>query len=126
MDPALEDFIYSQSENQQLILLPLSDFLIGFPEINLKIRYKIPFFDRRTWVCYLNPIKDEGIELAFLRGNELSNTQGALGFYGRKQVMGIRYFRPQDIIYEVIQDILLEALELDERVPYTVKKKKAE
>lgn len=124
MDPALEDFIYAHTENQQLILLQLSDFLIDFPEISFKIRYKIPFFDRKTWVCYLNPIKDDGIELAFLRGSELPNTLGALRFYGRKQVMGIRYFRPEDINFEVLQDVLMEAIELDDKVPYTVKKKK--
>jgi len=123
MDPAIEDFIYSQSENQQQILLLLNDFLMDFPEIIPKIRYKIPFYYRKTWICYLNPLKKDGIELAFLRGNELSNAQGVLSYYGRKQVMGIRYFHPDEINIEVIQDVLLEALELDESVPYTLKKK---
>ena len=125
MDPAIEDYIYSQSENQQLILLKLNDFLIDFPEITPKVRYKIPFYYRKSWICYLNSIKNDGIELAFLRGNELSNLGGALRYYGRKQVMGIRYFYPEDINFDLIQDVLIEALELDERVPYTVKKNKA-
>lgn len=124
MDTVIEDYIYSQSENQQLILLKLNDFLIDFPEITSKVRYKIPFYYRKSWICYLNSINKDGIELAFLRGNELSNLQGALCYYGRKQVMGIRYFRPEDINFDVIQDILLEAIELDESMPYSVKKKK--
>lgn len=124
MDSAIENYIYSQSENQQLILLKLNDFLIDFPEITPKVRYKIPFYYRKSWICYLNCIKNDGIELAFLRGNELSNLQGALRYYGRKQVMGIRYFCLEDINFDTLQDVLIEALELDEHVPYTVKKNK--
>jgi hypothetical protein len=46
-------------------------------ELNLedKIRFGIPFYFGRSWICYLNPIKNHKVELAFVRGNELSNIQ---------------------------------------------------
>jgi len=75
-------------------------------------------------MCYLNPTKDNGVELCFTRGNELSNTQRILQSKGRKQVSGITYYEIKQIEESPILEILYEALLLDDEVPYKIKKKK--
>jgi len=75
-------------------------------------------------MCYLNPTKDNGVELCFTRGNELSNTQRILQSKGRKQVSGMTYYEIKQIEESPILEILYEALLLDDEVPYKIKKKK--
>lgn len=95
-------------------------------ELNLlgKIRYQIPFYYQKSWICYLNPLKDGRIELAFLRGNELSDVQQLLSFNGRKQVAGIAFRSMEEIPVEKIMEIIHEALLLDTKIPYKSKRKK--
>lgn len=126
MNP-VEDFIYGKEGNQRAILVFLHEILSTHFDLTNKIRYKIPFYYNRSWICYLNPIKGDKIELAFLRGNELSNEQGLLDNKGRKQVYGIEFEKVSDIKEEVLYEILQEAVLLDESVPYAsknIKKKK--
>lgn len=93
-------------------------------EFNLtdKIRHKIPFYFGRTWICYLNPLKDGAVEFAFVRGNELSNEQGLLDHKGRKLVAGITFSDVDEIPQQAIKEIIHEAVFLDEEIPYKVKR----
>ena len=120
----VEDFISLQEGETRQIMQYLHDVLAGELGLVDKIRYRIPFYYHKSWICYSNPLKSNGVELAFLRGNELSNEQGILDFKGRKQVAGIelRTFSeiPRAAIYEIIQ----EALILDEIKPYASKRTK--
>ncbi len=72
----------------------------------------------------MNPLKDEGIEFAFTRGNELSNEQGLLEDRGRKQVRGVVFKSLSDIPFRTLMEILQEAIVLDEKVPYRSYRKK--
>ena len=121
---SVEHFIYQHEGMQQAILEYLHELISSLPEVTSKIRYKIPFYYRKSWFCYLNPTKDGGIELAFTRGNELSNEQGLLASRGRKQVYGVIYNRLKDIDEEVLLEVLTEALVLDEEVKYASKRNK--
>lgn len=118
------DFIYRQSANQQEILHLLHELIMSFPEVEDKIRFKVPFYFKNSWICYLNPVKGDGIELAFTRANELSNEQGLLDFGDRKQIAGIKLYNKEAIPTETILEILQEAILLDETVSYSVRKKK--
>lgn len=118
------NFIYGKEGVQRDILLHLHGLLSTFPEVTGKIRYRIPFYFRKSWICYLNPIKNGGVELAFPRGNELSNAQGILMANDRKQVRGITFVNVKDIPDETIIEILAEAILLDEEVKYASKRKK--
>ena len=89
-----------------------------------KIRYGIPFYYRKSWVCYLNPIKPDGIDMVYLRGKELSNAQGLLDDTGRKQVAGIKIFNIAQFSFSSLTEILNEALLLDEQVPYPSSRRK--
>lgn len=62
----------------------------------------------------MNPIKNNGIELAFINGNQLSNDQGVLKMKTRKMVAGIDLYNVNQIPLKSIDEIIQEALILDE------------
>ena len=121
---SVEAFILDKEGAQQAILQYLHNLMESTPEVTSKIRYKIPFYYRKSWICYLNPIKKPvGIEMVFLRGNELSNEQGLLDPRGRKQVAGVIFTKVEEIPMETLLEVIQEALYLDETVPYASKRK---
>lgn len=91
----------------------------SFPGIVMRERYKLPFYFGRSWICYLNPQKKGGIELAFTRGNELEDVSGLLRFRGRKQIAGVVFEKAADIPEEHVRSLFTEACALDRAVPYT-------
>lgn len=110
---ACTDFIYEQEEPVQSIMMTLHELLSTFPEISCKIRFKIPFYYRKSWVCYLNPLKNKSVELVFIHGGRLSNVQGLLHTKGRKMVAGITFSSIEDINMEAVLEILAEAILLE-------------
>jgi hypothetical protein len=90
-----------------------------------KLRFKIPFYYRNSWICYLNPSKNNSIEFVFVRGHELSNTQGLLDNKGRKQVWSMELTKPSEMPIKELTEIIQEAILLDETVPYASKGKKS-
>lgn len=120
---AVEIFIDEAEEPARSIMIFLHELLTNKLGLKPKIRYKIPFYDSKTWICYLNPRKDTSVELAFIRGNELSNAQGLLEPNGRKQIMGVNFTSLKDIHYESLMEVLLEAIELNTSTPYKSKRK---
>ena len=121
---AIFQFIDRYEGKQQEVLQYLHNLLVSFPDIEPKIRYKIPFYFRKSWICYLNPIKKKGIELCFTRGNELSNAQGLLEARDRKQIRGVIFETVEAIPEEILIEVLQEAFLLDETIPYPSKRRK--
>lgn len=120
----VEDFIYGQDETVQKILLHFHELLQVEFNLQPKIRFKIPFYFNNSWVCYLNPIKGDGVELAFTRANELSNSSGILDFKDRKQIAGIEIYKLETSKLNAVYEVLQEAILLDENVPYASKRVK--
>jgi hypothetical protein len=118
------DFIYSTEGTQREILLRMHELFTTELDLTDKIRFKIPFYYRKSWICYLNPIKNNGIELAFLRGNELEDPYGLLDSRGRQQVTGIALYEPSDMPIREITEIVHQAIILDDTVPYAPKRKR--
>jgi len=119
----VEAFILEKEGQQQAVLQFLHDLMMSTPEVTSKIRYKVPFYYRKSWICYLNPTKKPaGIEMVFLRGNELSNEQGLLDARGRKQVAGVIFEKVEDIPVETLLEVIQEAIWLDETTPYASKR----
>ncbi len=110
----VESFIYQYEGKQQEVMLYLHHLLIK--EFNLidKIRYKIPFYDYKSWICYQNPKRNGVVELAFTKGNKLSNQQGLLESKGRKQVSSIEFTSLAEIPKQQLKEIIHEAILLDE------------
>ncbi|HMO39915.1 MAG TPA: DUF1801 domain-containing protein [Saprospiraceae bacterium] len=123
MDACL-DYIYEKEGVQHEILMHLHELIAAYPEVSAKMRYKIPFYYRKSWVCYLNPIGTDRVELVFLRGNELSNEQRLLESRGRKQVLGVIFEQVADIPDVVLHEILQEAFLVDEEIRYAAKRRK--
>lgn len=119
----VEAFIFQYEGEQRAIMIHLNGWLTE--ELNLipKIRFKVPFYYQKSWICYLNPTKNGSVEFAFTRGNELSNEQGLLESKGRKQVYSITFSSLETIPHSAIHEIVHEAILLDETVKYAVKKK---
>ncbi|GAB4414325.1 MAG: hypothetical protein OHK0039_22020 [Bacteroidia bacterium] len=113
------DFIFDHSDPQRAIMLALYESFVGHPGVTAHIRYKIPFFYRKSWLCYLNPLRNGTVELAFTRGDELSNAQGILDFRGRSQVASIILTTPETLPWTGLHEVFREALLLDEAQPYT-------
>jgi hypothetical protein len=100
----------------------LDQLILQNPGTSSKLRFKIPFYYRYSWVCYMNPLKSGGLELCFLRGQELSNEQGILDAKDRKMVAGIT-LKPDEKVPETsIREIIQEALLLDEMANFSSKK----
>jgi hypothetical protein len=112
-----------ENPDQRAIMEHLHQMLTSLPGVTAALKFKIPFYYCHSWICYLNPEKKGGVELAFTRANELSNEQGLLDFRGRKQVGGIVFQKTKDIPEEAVLEIVQEALLLDEEVPYASKRK---
>ncbi|MEL7533350.1 MAG: DUF1801 domain-containing protein [Bacteroidota bacterium] len=120
---SVRDFIEGQDKDRRDLMRYLHQMFSEEMGLVSKIRYKVPFYYNRSWICYLNPSKKVGIELVFLRGNELSNVQGILEARGRKQVRGILLEKLADLPQDAIREIMHEAIILDETVKYASKRK---
>lgn len=120
---AVETFIYQFDGEQRKVMLHLHHLLTS--ELNLidKIRFKIPFYYGKSWICYLNPTKKGNVEFAFVRGNELSNSQGLLESKNRKQVYSLELESLLKIPNRELNEIIQEAILLDESTPYKPKRK---
>ena len=120
----VEEFIWDYEGEQKEIMIFLHNRLISIFHLECKLSYKIPFYYYNSWICYLNPTKDNRVELAFPRGNELSNIQGVLESKGRKQVYGITYSSLKNININLIDEVIREAILLDQTTPYASKRKR--
>jgi hypothetical protein len=119
----VENFIYGFDGAQREIMLCIHRMLCEELNLVAKLRFKIPFYYGKSWICYLNPTKNGSVEFAFTRGNELSNVQGLLDDKGRKQVRSIDFFKLSEIPIAELTEIIQEAVLLDETVPYESKRK---
>ena len=120
----VEDYIYNFDDSQRETMLFLHKLLSVELSLTDKLRFKIPFYYRKSWICYLNPGKNNSIEFAFVRGNELSNSQQLLNSKGRKQIWSIELTKLSKVPIRELTEIIQEALLLDETVPYASKRKK--
>jgi len=120
---SVSDYIDQLPSAQRSIAQYLDQWIMEFPGLTSKLRYGIPFYYKKSWICYLNPIKNNGVELAFTRANELSNEQGLLNFKNRKQVAGIEISDLKLLPTVALEAVISEALLLDEAVPYASKRR---
>ena len=119
---AVQDFILGYPGNEQKIMQYLNHLVMSFPGITGKISYRIPFYYRKSWICYLNLTKNGGVEFAFPRGNELSNEQGLLDSKGRKQVYSVEFFSLDQIPEKILLEIIQETIILDDTIAYASKR----
>jgi hypothetical protein len=102
------------------LAIDLNNYILTF-NLTPKLRYKIPFYYGKSWVCYLNAKKNR-IDLSFIRANEFSLDFEELDFKKRKTVASLSYFLDDSIDYILLNKIIDEALRVDQNVPYHPKK----
>lgn len=114
----VEEFIANmKNANQKSIIQFWHSIFTTYPTVTSKIGFKVPFYYQRTWVCYLNPIKPNGVELVIMYGQQLSHNN-VLQTKGRKMVAGISFYSVEEIDDEMVTTVLEifeEALQLDEQ-----------
>lgn len=123
----VRQFITEQPDPQREIMTILRSWILDLgPHTQEKISYKIPYFSFYGPLCYLNPNED-GVDLGFTKGYELSNEQGILEAKGRKHVKSITFYSTTDLEEQedTIRHILNEAAILNEyRFKRKARKKK--
>lgn len=121
------DFFLSEYSGDQFEVIHfLYELLSEEFQLTTKFRYGIPFFYRKSWICYINPKKNGITEFAFTRGNELFDEAGLIDSKGRKQVKSIEFDKLSDIPLEKLKLLINEALVLDETISYKSKRKRGE
>ncbi|TVR88694.1 MAG: hypothetical protein EA411_04245 [Saprospirales bacterium] len=114
----IEDYLSNLPPQQSDLAYAVVNCLVESGELNPRLRYGIPFFYRKSWVCYINPQKSGELELAFLRAVEFRHLPDALDFKGRKMVAGILLSKPADLKIPELEIALQEALWIDDNRPY--------
>lgn len=114
----VEEFIANmKNENQKAIIQFWHNILTTYPTVTAYIKFRVPFYYQNTWVCYLNPIKPNGVELVLMYAKHLS-PNNLLETKGRKLVAGISFFSIEEITDDILEKVLNlfeEALQLDEK-----------
>lgn len=116
MNPA-EDYILNQEEPYRSMLLHLQSVIErSVPTVDLKYKYKIPFYyiDGRPF-CYLNQSKNY-VDLGFWNAAHLTIHLELMTTSGRKMMRSLRYKSLDEIDDVILIDVLKEA--------YLVKDKK--
>lgn len=110
----VEDFIFKHEGNQQEILAHFHDLFVNEFDLSPKIKYGLPFYYKRKRIFYLNPKKNGTVDLAFIRGLEMSNTNGLMELKDRKHIMTIEIESLKSMPHQGIMENIQEAIFLDE------------
>lgn len=109
----VENFIVNcKNKQQQQLLQFFHNLIISFSDMSTKLSFKIPFYYyQKKWLCYINPIKNNGIEFCFNKGFELSDKQNILEAKERVLVKGVSFFDLNDENkIEQLTEIIEEAI----------------
>jgi len=109
MNPA-EDYILNRPEPFRSILLHLKSVIeYTVPEVDLKFKYRIPFYyiSGRP-VCYLNHTKDY-IDVGFWNSAHLTVHLEHLTTSGRKVMRSLRYRSLEEIDDAILTEVLQDA-----------------
>ncbi len=124
MNP-VENYIYKQEANQREIFIFFHELLTNQFQLVPHIKWNVPMYKGKSWVIYLNPDKKKtGVHVCFLRGNELSNQNKILDAKGRKLVSSIFIETIDKMPYDFLLESIQEAVELDAKVPFKIKRNK--
>lgn len=110
MKPA-EAYILEQEEPFREILLQLQALIEkAVPDASLRYKYRIPFYYlNEKPFCYLNQ-SGNYVDLGLVHGDRLTGHTERMVSQGRKMVRSLRYEQPEAIDYNVLKDVLAEAM----------------
>jgi hypothetical protein len=109
----VDEYIEShENTHQQHLIYHLHHLIMTFSGVSTKLRFRIPFYDGRKWICYINPIKKNGVEVCFIKGFQLK-PRPELVARKRTMVKGISVYEINEEILFLIAEVFEEALALD-------------
>lgn len=115
---SIEEYTESQTlENQSIIDRIRKVIFLSHPKMQEKFDHNVIVFIVKNPVCYIVSLKgNQGIEVGFHRGKDLSNEQGILDAKNRKYISGITIQNLQDLDMkeQKFKEIMQEAILLDE------------
>ncbi len=115
-----DDFYYNLTESEKAIVSLLRKIILDTaPGLEEKISYGVPYYFRKTRVCFIWPASvkqgpKSGVQLGFCKGYLLSNEQRILESGGRKEVYTITYHAVKEIKPALIREVIHEAIIVDE------------
>lgn len=110
---AVEGYLLDQTGEEAAIMKELHQWFLTFPGVEARLKFGIPFFYRKSWICYLNPQKKGGIELVFLKAKQLDDPESQLKSRGRKMVVGMYLQKRNEIPYEYLEFLFNQAVLVD-------------
>lgn len=111
----VDQYLLNRPEKDRDLMLFLDDWLRTQHGLTTKIRYGIPFYDYKVWLCYLNPIKSGGVNLVFLQGVALNYHHPRFEQRGRKMVKGFDFTSIEDVPMEILEEVMSIAKRHQER-----------
>jgi len=118
MNPA-ENYILNQVKPFRSILLHLQSVIeLTIPEVDLKYKYRIPFFyiEGRPF-CYLNQSKDY-VDVGFWNAANLTVHKELMVTEGRKVMRSLRYKSLEEIDHTILTEVLLNAYQVKDKKFY--------
>jgi hypothetical protein len=113
----VDHYIESKEGTAKELLMVLHDYFLSL-NLQPKMRYKIPFYDGKSWIIFLNTTKHNTINLGFIRGNEIEDIYGILEVKKRKQVRTIEFGSLADLEKEGWRETIFLAIDLDNSKVY--------
>lgn len=114
----VDEFIAEAAPSSRLLLQSLRELIRGaHPMIEEKMRYRIPFYDYKGMLFFLNPRKDT-IELGICNGAKLYDEDGILSATDRKIIRHLVITSLKDTRKPEVRAILQQAImvrELEEK-----------
>ena len=111
----IDEYIYKQPKAIREVLDFLNEHILSLDqEVKSTLKWKVPYYNRRQALCYLNVLKLGKVELNFLKGYLFdSDKKHYLEFRNRKVVGGIILEDLENIDVEILDIVFEEALRLD-------------
>ena len=111
-------------EDQRDLMDVLREIVLGtIPNVTERLAFNVPFYRRHANLCFLWPgavpwgkSVQAGVRLGFANGYLLLDESGYLDQGNRKQVYWKDYRSIQEIDDALITSLLLQAVEIDERL----------
>jgi hypothetical protein len=101
-----------ENTHHQHLTYHIHHLLMTYEGITCKIRFRVPFYDGKKWICYINPIKKNGVEICFIKGFKLSPKPQLIAGK-RTMVKGISVYEINEEVLSLIAEVFEEAMLLD-------------
>ena len=112
----VESYIWEQPDNVKVIMDVIKSIIEdAYPEVQISLKWKVPYFTGNKSICYLNKVKKDKVEVCFLRAKLFSpDIKMHLDFKKRVMVGGITFDHLENIDEQILESIIHEAIRVDQ------------